>query len=105
MNDTHTDIERIVMRRVRLIRILQLIISTVVLAILAFISALWGIGKEVWVARVFENGPSDLLGHLLYLAYAFGNTRPLVQILTLLTLLSLTFLLREAVRFFTSTRD
>jgi FtsH-binding integral membrane protein len=98
MDNTHTDIERIVMRRVHLIRILKLVISTVVFATLTFIAALWGIGKEVWVAHVFENGPQDFFGHLQYLGYAFLHTHIIVQILTLLTLASLIFLARETIR-------
>jgi hypothetical protein len=98
MTDTQTDIERIVMRRVHLIRVLQLVISTVVFASLAFVAALWGIGREVWVARVFENGPQDFLGHASYLLYAFMHTRFIVQALAVLTLISLGFLVREIVR-------
>ena len=96
--DNHSDIERVVMRRVHLIRILQLVISTAVFAGLAFIAALWGIGREVWVARVFENGPQDFSGHLAYLLYAFMHTRLIVQALIVLTLISLGFLVREIVR-------
>ena len=61
-----TNIERVVMRRVRLIRILALVISTAALATLTFIAAMWGIGREVWVARVFENGPQEKSGLLNY---------------------------------------
>ncbi len=96
--DNHSDIERVVMRRVHLIRILQLVISTAVFATLAFIASLWGIGREVWVARVFENGPQDFSGHLAYLLYAFMHTRLIVQALIVLTLISLGFLVREIVR-------
>jgi hypothetical protein len=98
MTDTHTDIERIVMRRVHFIRILKLTISTIVLAALASIAALWGIGREVWVARVFQNAPVEP-GHLFefYLA-AFIHTRLIVQALIALTLISLGFLARETAR-------
>ncbi len=93
-----TGIERTVMRRVRLIRVLRLIISTVLLAVLTFIAALWGIGKEVWVARVFENSPPDI-GDLprFYLA-AFLHSHLIVQVLTLLTLASLIYLIIEMAR-------
>lgn len=111
MNKNMTDqttIERIVMRRVRLIRILALVLSTATLAALTALAALWGIGREVWVARVFENGPQGLLGRANYLVYAFLHTRLLVQALTVLTFASLLFLVREVVRllasFFTSAR-
>ncbi len=94
-----TNIEKNVMRRVRLIRLLALIISTAMLAALTFIAALWGIGKEVWVARVFQNAPTDFT-HLadFYLA-AFLQTRLVVQVLSVLTLASLIYLILEAVRF------
>jgi len=108
MNDSHTDIELIVMRRVHLIRILRLIISTVVLAVLTAVAALWGIGREVWVARVFENAPSDVNGLLQFYTVAFAHTHIIVQALTLLTLASLIFLAREIIRLaftlFTSSR-
>lgn len=91
-------IERIVMRRILLIRILRLVISTAVLAVLTTVAALWGIGKEVWVARIFENAPPNI-GDLpnFYLA-AFMHTHIIVQILTVLTLTSLIYLAWEIVR-------
>lgn len=93
-----SNIERVVMRRVRFTRILMLVISTATLALLAFIAALWGIGREVWVMRVFENAPTDV-SHLprFYLA-AFTHTSIIVQALSVLTLVSLIFLARETVR-------
>lgn len=101
MND-QTNIERIVMRRVRLARILMLVISTAALAALAFVAALWGIGREVWVARVLENAPADP-GHLFaFCLAAFLNTHLIVQALTLLTLASFAYLVVETARFFSS---
>ncbi len=99
-----TTIEQNVMRRVRLIRILLLIVSTVTLAVLAGVAGLWGIGKEVWVAKVFENGPGGLFDRVEYLWYAFTHTRLIVQALVVLTLTSLLFLAREIARFFTPSR-
>lgn len=98
MNESRTDIERIVMRRVHLIRILKLVISTVVLAVLTSVVALWGIGREVWVARIFENAPSDINGLLQFYIAAFTHTHLIVQALTLLTLASFIFLARETAR-------
>ncbi|MCR4333993.1 MAG: hypothetical protein NUV60_03220 [Patescibacteria group bacterium] len=93
-----TNIERIVMRRILLIRILRLVISTAVLATLTAFAALWGIGKEVWVARIFENAPPNI-GDLpnFYLA-AFMHTHIVVQVLTLLTFVSLVYLAFETAR-------
>ncbi|MFA5744727.1 MAG: hypothetical protein WC887_00715 [Candidatus Paceibacterota bacterium] len=100
-----TGIEKNVMRRVRLIRILGLIISTLVLALITFVLALWGIGKQVWVDRVLTNGPQDFTGHALYLVYAFAHTRFLVQILALLSFVAFLYIIRETykalVSFFT----
>lgn len=93
---SHT--ERIVMRRVRLMRLLLLVLSTVTLALLTGVAALWGIGKEVWVAKVFENGPGGFFDHIQYFRYAFLHTRGIVQALVVLTLVSSGFLVREAAR-------
>lgn len=95
-----TNIEKNVMRRVRLIRILGLIISTLVLALVTFVLALWGIGKEVWVAQVFQNMPqSGNLGEIgRFYVYAFGHTRLVVQLLAILTFVSFVYLARETIR-------
>ena len=93
-----SDLERVVMRRVRLIRILGLVISTAVLAGLTFVAALWGIGREVWVARVFQNAPADIALLPNFFITAFLQTRLIVQVLALLTFASLLFLVREVVR-------
>ena len=96
--NNETSIERIVMRRVRLIRILRLAISTVVLAVLTFIAALWGIGREVWVARVLENAPRDFASLPNFYISAFLHTHLIVQVLTVLTLGSFLYLLVELAR-------
>lgn len=95
-NETH--IERIVMRRVRLIRVLRLIISTVVLAVLTSVAALWGIGREVWVARIFENAPRDFASVPNFYIAAFLHTHFIVQVLTVLTLGSFIYLILELAR-------
>ncbi|MFA5998340.1 MAG: hypothetical protein WC814_03080 [Candidatus Paceibacterota bacterium] len=97
-----SNIERIVMRRVRLIRILGLIISTAVFAVLTFTVALWGIGREVWVARVFQNAPADFAHLPNFFFAAFLHTGFIVQVLTLLTLASFIFLARETLRVLSS---
>ena len=97
MND-QSSIERIVMRRVHLIRVLKLIISTVVLAVLTFIAALWGIGREVWVVRVFENAPPNLDDLPNFYIAAFTHTNLIVQALTLHTLASIIYLAVEIMR-------
>lgn len=102
MNNTMTDIEKNVMRRVRRISILRLIISGAVFAVTIALLALYGIGREVWVARVFENGPQGFWGHMLYLVYAFEHTRFVVQALGLLCLASFAYLGREIARILVS---
>ena len=97
-----TDIERIVMRRVRLIRLLALVISTATLAVLTFVAALWGIGKEIWVAQVFQNAPANIVDLPRFYLDAFMHARLIVQALSVLTLISLFFLAREMVRFISS---
>ncbi len=96
--NSQSPIERTVMRRVRRIRALRPIISSGGLAAFVFVLALWGIGKEVWVARVLQNAPHNtVLLPQFYLA-AFDHTRLVVQALTLLTLASLIYLARETAR-------
>jgi len=97
-----TDIEKNVMRRVHLIHILGLVISTAVFAIVTFVLALWGIGKEVWVAQVFQNAPEDLVELPRFFLAAFGNTRIVVQALAILTFVSFLYLARETVRMISS---
>lgn len=96
--------ERVVMNRVHLLRILGLIISTVMFAVLTFIAALWGVGREVWVARVFENMPhlNNFVAFTRFLFAAFIHTQLLVQILVLITLSSFIYLIREIARVFYS---
>lgn len=97
MNE-QSNIERIVMRRILLIRVLRLVISTAMLAALTTIAALWGIGREVWVARVFENAPSGISDLPNFYLAAFMHTHIIVQVLTFLTLASLIYLAWETVR-------
>lgn len=96
--NNQSPIERAVMRRIRLIRILGLVISTGVLAILTLVLALWGIGKEVWVERVFQNASADIMNLPNFFISAFGNTRLVVQILAILTFASFIYLARATAR-------
>ncbi|HEY4522882.1 MAG TPA: hypothetical protein VJK73_00740 [Candidatus Paceibacterota bacterium] len=89
-----SNIERVVMRRVRTIRLVRPIFSMGALAFVIFILALWGIGREVWVARVFENAPGSLALLPGFYFAAFENTRLAVQLLTLATVGSLIYLAR-----------
>jgi hypothetical protein len=91
-------IEKVVMRRVRTIAILRPFVSGAAFATLLALLALWGIGREVWVAKVFANGPRDFVGHAFYLLYAFEHTRAVVQALSLVVLAAVIYLARETAR-------
>jgi hypothetical protein len=96
--DNPSAIEEAVMRRVRRVYWLRLVTSNVTAAGLLLALALWAIGREVWVAKVFANGPQDLVGRALYFGYAFMHTHVLVQALTVVTVLSTIYLARELAR-------
>ena len=98
MNDSQTNIERAVMRRVHIIRVLGLVISTGMLAMLTLVLALWGIGKEVWVARVFQNAPADITQVPNFFIAAFDHTRIIVQVLAILSFASFVYLARQTAR-------
>lgn len=98
MNNIQTNIEKIVMRRVHRIRVLRVIISGGVFAALLSVLLLWGIGREVWVAHVFQNAPTNFADIPNFYLAAFLNTRPLVQVLIFLTLASFIYFVRELAR-------
>jgi hypothetical protein len=105
MNNTMTeqsDIERIVMQRVHRISVLRIVISGAVFAITIALLALYGLGREVWVAQVFENGPQTFSGRILYLVYAFEHTRFVVQALAVICAGSFVYLAREVLRAITA---
>lgn len=93
-----SSIEQVVMRRVRIIRVLRVALSNGVIALAVSLLALWGIGREVWVAKVLANGPQGLAGRLSYLLYAFDHTRLIVQVLALVTIAGVLTLARETAR-------
>lgn len=95
-----SDIERAVMRRVYTISLLRLLVSPGAIAAVVCVAALWGIGREVWVARIIENAPAanDLFSLGRFYLAAFGNTHLTVQVLTLATLASMIYLVREAAK-------
>ena len=97
-------IERVVMRRVHTIRLLRPLFSGGALAALIFVAALWGIGREVWVARVIENMPQpfNLAAEERFFLFAFQHTSFLVQALALATFASLVYLARETARMISS---
>lgn len=96
--NNESNIEAVVMQRVRRMHILRMIISGAVFAVTLALIALYAIGREVWVARVFENGPQGFFAHSLYLVYAFEHTRFVVQALVVVCLASVVYLARETAR-------
>ena len=84
---TSTQISDTVMRRVHAIHALRLFTLPVV-ALGALLAALWGIGKVVWVAKVFENMPalSDIPGVASFYIHAFLGTGILEQVLVLIAM-------------------
>jgi cell division protein FtsX len=96
-------IEKNVMRRVHTIHILRPFVSGGAAAVLVAGLALWGIGRQVWVARVFENAPREFAALPQFYLSAFTNTDFVVQILTLLTLVSIVYLARETAKLITHT--
>lgn len=103
INNTMTNqssIERVVMRRVHTIRVLERVLNGFTASGVLLLGALWGIGKQVWVAKVFSNGPQDVLGQAQYLLYAFVHTDLVVQALTLLALGTTVYLARVSAEFF-----
>lgn len=97
MND-RSNIERIVMQRVHLIRALRFAVSSGVFSTLVSVLALWGIGREVWVASVLQNAPASISDLPRFYLEAFLHTRPIVQALVVLAILALAYVAREVSR-------
>ena len=98
MIDSPSEIERIVMQRVHLIRALRVILSSGALSILISLLALYGLGREVWIAHVLQNAPTNLFNLPSFYLAAFGHTRLIVQVLVVLMFASLLYVAREIAR-------
>ncbi len=94
-----------VMRRVHTIHFLQSPVTTLALTAIVFALALWGIGREVWVARVFHNmpSPSDFDAVLRFTLSAFIDTRFIVQALSIIALGALIWLAANTTRLLSQT--
>lgn len=88
------------MRRVRVIHAVRPLVSGTALASAFFLLALWGIGREVWVAHVVANLElAARAGNIVtFLAAAFLNTRFVVQLLTLVALAAIVYVFSESLR-------
>jgi hypothetical protein len=92
-------IESTVMRRVQVARVVRALLSNVALALVLFTLALYGVGREVWVAHVFQNAPhGDVLAVARFFLAAFIDTRLIVQALCLTTLAAFVWLMRDLVK-------
>lgn len=89
----NTSISHTVMRRVRIMHAIRTYAPIFGAAVL-FVFALGAVGREVWVAKVFENMPSyaDLPGVLGFFSGAFFHTELMVQVLLILALGALVWL-------------
>lgn len=92
------------MRRVYTVRALRPLISGGALAAFVLVVALWGIGREVWVARVFNNMPhsADIVALGQFWVYAFVHTHVIVQILVLMVAVATVYLARVTARLIAS---
>lgn len=91
-----------VMRRVRTIHALKSAASGIGISVFLLVASLYVIGREVWVARVWENMPSvsDVAAFSRFFTYAFTHTQFSVQVLILLTIAAAVWFLRELTRVF-----
>ncbi len=92
----NSSISQTVMRRVHRIHVLRTIAAPV-FGVVVFLVALWGIGREVWVAKVFENMPSlaNVPAVVSFSFHAFLATDLFVQILSIVVIGSLIMLARS----------
>ncbi len=88
------------MQRIRTIHALRTSATGIGISVLTLIAALYVIGREVWVARVFQNMPSstDIPGVIRFGLSAFSHTHFIVQILILLVFVAIFWFLCEVVR-------
>ena len=89
-------LSRIVMHRVRTIHRVRRYAAPVSAASVSVL-ALWGIGREVWVAKVFENvqAVASTEAAARYIASAFIHTDLVVQLLFILVVASIVWLASE----------
>ncbi|OHB17958.1 MAG: hypothetical protein A2749_03020 [Parcubacteria group bacterium RIFCSPHIGHO2_01_FULL_45_26] len=84
-SNTNNEIKSKVMRRVYIVSYIRRALSPMALKLYAVVFLLWGIGRQVFVAKVIENAPSfsSPLADLHFFTNAFLGTEFLVQILVL----------------------
>lgn len=89
-----------IMIRVRFIHFLKRAVSPLLIKTVGFTVALYGVGKLVFVAKVFENAPSasQFEGFVAFFGHAFLNTGVLVQAFLLGAIIFALFALRDFAR-------
>jgi len=101
MTDSH--IEDAVMLRVRTVHAVRPLLSGAMLALVLVVLSLYGIGREVWVAMVFQNVPhQSAMAALHFFVAAFANTRIVVQSLIVVAFAATLYLARETARLISS---
>lgn len=100
MEPTNTRIKKIVLRRAHTIRVLSLMLSRTMAALLVMASSLYMIAQEVWVARVIENMPSltDVVAIVRFFEVAFMNTTAVVQVLSVMLAVATVGIVSDAFR-------
>jgi hypothetical protein len=96
--ESSNNLRRNVMRRVRFAHAVRPFLSNAAGAFALLGISLYFLGREVFVAQVFRNMPSDFAAVLRFVEAAFLNTTVMVQILTVLAALAGLWLIRECAR-------
>jgi hypothetical protein len=92
-------IKQNVLLRVHTIRTLRPLVSDAAAGVVLFLVALYGIGHEVWVAKVVANMPPlfDVAAVTQFFLAAFMQTEFIVQTLTVLAVVAAILVIRRAV--------
>ena len=96
---TNSIIKSVVMSRVRSIRALQMLLSTITASVVVLVVSLWGIGRDVWVSRVIQDMPSltNVGAVSRFYLVAFMDTRFVVQALSLITVAAFVWFVYNAI--------
>ncbi len=104
-NKTNSIIKKKVMKRIYIIYVLRPLVSTGTISAFVLMTALWGIGKEVWVAHVFSNMPqlTNITAFTQFWTYAFLHTHFVVQALTIMAVIAIVYFASSVSKLITST--
>ena len=86
------------MRSIYTVHILKRVMQPMLIKGGALAGLLWSLGALVWVARIFENLPSDLLGAARYMLHAFIQTEVLVQLVSVAIVMVACWMVYDMVR-------